>query len=141
MEQFIGKSILVQDADAPNSPVRRMLVVAQVNSDTYQIADFGVVERDSTQTTSQELRGWMNRNGLTQKGLADALGVHQATVSYWLSGKRGIPNRIRKMMNISDTGLESKGDRLRGLQSIEEHLQSALEGVRGLRDAEGGGEE
>jgi len=141
MKQFIEKTILVQEADVPNAPVYRMLVLALVDPDTstYQIADLGVVERAGTPTAPQELRDWMNRSGFTQKALAEALGVHQATVSYWLSGKRGVPAKVRKMMSMTAAGLGGdKGALVIGLQEVEGELQRALERVRALQGEEEG---
>ena len=41
--------------------------------------------------TPEELREWRTSRGLTQKQLAELLGVKQSSVSRWEDGKRKIP--------------------------------------------------
>lgn len=41
-----------------------------------------------------DLKRWQERNRYTGKRLADELGVHPMTVTYWRSGKVAIPRTV-----------------------------------------------
>lgn len=126
MKRFIEKTILVRDADNPDAPVYRMLVVAGKGANLYQIIDLGIEESSNIVLTPQRLRSWMRGNGFTQKSLADVLGVHQATISYWLRGKRTIPNRISHILGIDNIRSEDATIKLGCLTPIKKDLRKIL---------------
>lgn len=60
---------------------------------------------------SANIRAAVERGGFSQSGLADAIGVHESTVSLWISGKRtpGMKNleRLAKAMGLEARDLWS----------------------------------
>lgn len=126
MKQFIEKTILVRDAEDPDAPVYRMLVVERKGANIYQIIDLGVEESSGVALTPQRLRSWMRDNGFTQKSLASVLGVHQASISYWLRGKRAIPNRVSHILDIDNIKSEDVVNKLKCLTPIKEDLRKIL---------------
>ncbi|MBP7529804.1 MAG: helix-turn-helix transcriptional regulator [Syntrophorhabdaceae bacterium] len=52
--------------------------------------------------TPQDLKTWRKKNGYTQQGLADAIGIYQVTVARWENGTRAIPS----MLALALKGLE-----------------------------------
>lgn len=59
---------------------------------------------------AHELKGWRDARGLTQKALADLLGVHLMTVVKWETGQRRVPGRMfTRALNDIDRELSSNG--------------------------------
>ena len=59
--------------------------------------------------TMDSLRNYLERSNLSQRDLAKLLSVHEATVSYWISGKnkpkRTLITRLAKLTGIPVTDL------------------------------------
>ncbi|MFZ3137440.1 MAG: helix-turn-helix transcriptional regulator [Thermodesulfovibrionales bacterium] len=56
-----------------------------------------------------ELTAWRKKQGLTQKGLAEKLGVAEVTIFRWEKAMRAIP----PFLHLTLECMEKKGDELR----------------------------
>jgi DNA-binding transcriptional regulator YiaG len=52
--------------------------------------------------TSEELRAWMRKNNFKSQELAEYLGMTNQGVTYWIEGKREIPEPIGRLFNFLD---------------------------------------
>lgn len=62
--------------------------------------------------TPKELKAWRSRNGYSQSGLAEVLGVISLTVSRWELGVREIPSFLHLALECVEKkggGVEVKG--------------------------------
>ena len=60
--------------------------------------------------TPTEIKAWREERGLSQREMADVLGVRQATVSRWESGERTPPPYLRLALEMLDTTEENDDD-------------------------------
>ncbi len=63
--------------------------------------------------TPEELKYWRDKNGFSQQGLANTLGVHQVCVARWETGVRKIPSFLHLALRCLE--LEG-GELLEGAQ-------------------------
>lgn len=72
------------------------------------------MEKDAAQIISENLLYWLDRRNTTQTELAEFVGVSQATVSQWISGKKsprmGKVDRICEFFRIKRSQLLSDID-------------------------------
>lgn len=66
----------------------------------------GSIDRDG-------LRAWRKENFLSQRELAEMLGVHTITVSYWETGRRRIPAHLPLALEAISQAREARVRRLR----------------------------
>ena len=57
--------------------------------------------------TPTEIKAWREERGLSQREMADVLGVRQATVSRWESGERVPPPYLRLALEMLATTEEN----------------------------------
>lgn len=55
--------------------------------------------------TATDLRAHIARLGLTQSGLAHALGVETRTVQRWAAGQSDVPEPVARLLRVADRGL------------------------------------
>lgn len=53
--------------------------------------------------TPDDLKRWQERNRYTGKRLAEELGVHPLTVTYWRSGRVAIPRTVELALRYLET--------------------------------------
>jgi transcriptional regulator with XRE-family HTH domain len=56
--------------------------------------DKGIIRSDPDRMTGDELQGWIDRYGYTQRSLAAALGINERTLRRWVSEDHAIPPMI-----------------------------------------------
>lgn len=88
---------------------------------------------DVENSFSQKLRAWRRLNGLKQLALADMLGVSQAAVSYWETGRdRPSPDLMKRISDlISRTSLDEVA--LERAFTLRQHSVMALFDLDGVR--------
>lgn len=57
---------------------------------------------DDVNMTPMQLREWMGKHGYNTEALADKLGLTKQAVSYWLEGKRVIPEPMGRLLLFFD---------------------------------------
>jgi len=59
--------------------------------------------------TGKELQEWRRKWGLSQKGLAQRLGVIRVTVARWETGTRAIPSFLSLALEALENRMEKEG--------------------------------
>jgi transcriptional regulator with XRE-family HTH domain len=58
--------------------------------------------------TGKELKEWRRKQGLSQEGLAQRLGVIRLTVARWETGARAIPSFLPLALEALETRIEKE---------------------------------